>query len=186
MQMHEDTRLMMRLASAGAWTCWLWLASVGCADPDRGMVAGSDAGAASRYPEVQAIILRSCAIARCHNGPIFGGGLLLSPQSDFRAALVGIPACEYDRMALVEPGHPELSWLMVKLTAPFRPTLDPYANYIEFDPPAGWDPDQRRCRDVTEDGQPLFGQRMPATAPNQLPDADLQAIEDWIVQGAPP
>jgi len=41
------------------------------------------------------------------------------------------------------------------------------------------------CRDQTEDGAPLFGQRMPATAPNTLSDADLATISRWIAEGAP-
>lgn len=151
--------------------------------PDGG---AADAGSASLYPEVQAIVDRSCAFERCHRGAIIGAGLYLDPDGDLRATLVGRPACEYERMALVEPGHPERSWIMVKLTAPFRPQLDPYANYIEFEPDSDWDQNQRGCPDATDDGRPLFGQRMPNLAPNQLTDDELETLADWIAQGAPP
>ncbi|MET0343874.1 MAG: hypothetical protein ABW252_22865 [Polyangiales bacterium] len=141
-----------------------------------------DAG--GRYAAVSAILARSCAYHRCHAGPVVGGGLSLAEGSDYRAALVGVEACAYERMALVEPYHPERSWLMVKLTAEARPLDDPYATYIYFDPPAGWDPRARRCVDQTDDGTPLFGQRMPATAPNLLPADEIATIRAWIAEGA--
>ena len=62
---------------------------------------------------------------------------------------------------------------------------DPYANYISFDPPSDWDRNVRNCRDETADGTPLFGQRMPLTAPNMLPEADLTTLRAWILAGAP-
>ena len=105
--------------------------------------------------------------------------------SNHAAALVGVPACEYERMNRVEPFHPERSWMMVKLTAAFRDRDDPYAGYIYFDPEPDWDPNQRGCRDQTEDGTPLFGSRMPLTAPNMLPESELDTIRSWIAEGAP-
>jgi hypothetical protein len=74
---------------------------------------------------------------------------------------------------------------MIKLTARFRPAMDPYPNYIVFTPPADWEEGVRGCRDQTEDGVPLFGQRMPNTAPNTLSDAELDTIARWIATGAP-
>lgn len=162
----------------------LGLLALGC---DDGGPASADAGGhASLYPQVHAILERSCAFERCHQGRVFGGGLYLDPDADMRAALVGVPACEYERMARVEPFDPAASWLMVKLTATFRPETDPYANYIEFTPASNWQEGARGCPDQTEDGHPLFGQRMPALAPNRLPDTELSLIEAWIAQGAPP
>jgi hypothetical protein len=146
----------------------------------------SDSGASSPYRDVTAIIARSCAYERCHSGALIGAGLDLRKGSDYRAALLDRPSCEYPPMATVEPGDPEHSWLMVKLTAPFRDRDDPYAFYIRFTPDADWDPELRGCRDRTTDGSPLFGQRMPATAPNMLPAADLDRIREWIAAGAPP
>ena len=88
-------------------------------------------------------------------------------------------------MNRVEPYDPEHSWLIVKLTADFRPRGDPYENYIYFEPDPAWDPGQAGCRDQTEDGTALFGQRMPLTAPNMLPAEELAAVRDWIAAGAP-
>lgn len=140
----------------------------------------------SLYSQVSEIFGRSCGYLRCHAGPIVGAGLDLSPGSDYRAQLVDVVACEYDGMRRVEPGAPERSWLMVKLTAPFRPLDDPYALQITFAPPPGWDETRRGCRDQRADGAPLFGQRMPSTAPNMLPEPDLAVIRRWIAEGAPP
>jgi hypothetical protein len=141
-----------------------------------------DAGA--QYAEVEAILRRSCAYERCHAGALIGAGLDLSAGGDYRAVLLDRPACEYERMALVEPGDADRSWLMVKLTAPYRSRDDPYAFYIEFEPDDDWDPSLRRCPDETDDGTPLFGQRMPLTAPNMLKESELAAIRAWIEGGA--
>lgn len=144
----------------------------------------SDAGSAL-YEKVEAIFARSCSLSRCHDGALIGAGLYLPPGGDYRQALVGVQACQYDPWNLVEPGDPEHSWLMVKLTAPFRPLQDPYANYIHFEPEPGWDPNRRGCPDETEDGVPLFGHRMPDLAPNELRSEELEAVRSWIAAGAP-
>lgn len=165
------------------------LHAAACAADPSGGESARDAAAQDApsplYTEVEAILLRSCAFERCHSGALVGGALDLSRGGDYHAALVGIAACEYERMARVEPGDPDRSWLIVKLTAEFRPADDPYPFYIRFTPAPGWDDSRRACRDQTEDGTPLFGQRMPLTAPNMLPEAELDAIRDWIVAGAP-
>jgi hypothetical protein len=148
-----------------------------------------DAGAPADRPEsylaVADIVQRSCAYARCHDGPILGGSLRFARGSDFAEPLVDIDACEYEGMKRVKPFDPEHSWIMVKLTADFRAQGDPYADYINFDPGPDWDPTRRGCRDQTDEGIPLFGQRMPATAPNMLPNSDLDLIRAWISEGAP-
>lgn len=153
-------------------------------------VQGIDGGTAqtgepSLYPQVEAILNYGCSYERCHAGRVVGGGLSFAPDADFYPQLVGVRACEYDRMARVTPGKPEESWLWIKLTAPFRPLTDPYAHQIYFTPPTDWDASRRGCRDQTDEGVPLFGQRMPATAPNSLPDEELEVIRRWILQGAP-
>jgi len=169
--------------------------SAACADEPaagRPPSAAEDAGpekdvgneAVGSYARVQAIFARSCAYERCHSGAIIGGALNLARGSDYAAALIGVPACEYERMARVEPGDPERSWLMVKLTAAVRPASDAYADYILFEPATNWDGTRRGCPDQTDDGTPLFGQRMPLTAPNMLPEEDLDAIRAWIAAGA--
>lgn len=142
------------------------------------------AAAIAPYAEVEAILARSCAFERCHSGALVGAGLALPRGGDYHAALVGRTACEYERMALVEPGDPDRSWLMVKLTAPFRDRDDPYPFYIEFTPDEDWEEGDRGCPDETEDGVPLFGQRMPLTAPNMLPEEELQVLREWIEGGA--
>jgi len=177
--MRGGLRLVLLLASSHAGAC------------DSGALSAADAGDGSdaaldpRYAEVKAIFEHSCAYVRCHSGPLVGGALDLSRGGDPWAALVSVPACEYERMSRVEPGKPEASWLMVKLTARFRDAGDPYPNYIVFTPPSDWDPSARGCRDEAADGTPLFGQRMPATAPNTLSERALETIEAWIEAGAP-
>ena len=154
---------------------------------EAGRGARSDAGddGAALYPRVRDIIQRSCAYERCHDGALIGGKLALPRGGDFAAALVSVTACEYDRMARVEPFDPDNSWLMVKLTAEFRDPDDPVLpNYIYFEPDADWDPERRGCRDRAADGTPLFGQRMPLTAPNMLPEDEIEAIRGWIAAGA--
>ena len=154
--------------------------------PDGGTSSSADDAGSASYQRVREIIARSCAYHRCHAGPVQGGGLNFAAGVDYRSQLVNVQSCGYDRMMEVEPFAPERSWLMVKLTADARPLDDPYATYIYFDPPADWDPTKRRCVDQTDDGKPLFGQRMPATAPNMLPPDELEAIRAWIAEGAPP
>ena len=175
---HSPRRNACNLAVA------LLLAAVGCEreEPEPATDAGEAPLAA--YARVQSIFAESCAYERCHAGAILGGGLSFARGTDYASVLVGVPACEYERFARVEPGAPEKSWLYIKLTAEVRGRDDPYADYILFEPAADWDADQRTCRDRTEAGTPLFGQRMPLTAPNMLPDAALQAVRAWIAAGA--
>lgn len=144
-----------------------------------------DAGHSDSYKAVAAIVQSSCSYIRCHGGSVFGAALLFERDADFAKQLVNVPACQYDSMPRVTPFDPERSWLMIKLTANVRPRDDPYQDYIFFEPPPDWDPSKRSCRDETADGTPLFGQRMPATAPNMLSEADLQAFRSWILAGAP-
>jgi hypothetical protein len=154
------------------------------ADGGGGAGAGADLQPES-YAAVVDILQRSCTYVRCHSGTPVGGALDLTRGSDYAAALIGVPACEYERMHRVEPYDPEHSWLLLKLTASFRPSGDPYANYIYFEPEPDWDPDQRGCPDRTDSGEPLFGSRMPLTAPNMLPESELATIRNWILEGAP-
>ena len=168
------------------WPLLLLTACGGEGAPDRPALGSGAASHAPTigYAEVEAILARSCAYQRCHAAPVLGGGLSFGPGADFYANLVGVPACEYERMRRVEPGHPEESWLMVKLTAPARPLDDPYATYIEFEPAPDWDPGERACPDQTDEGEPLFGQRMPATAPNMLSETEIALIRTLIADGA--
>jgi len=147
--------------------------------------AVADAAPPESYLAVSDILQRSCAYARCHEGQYIGAGLSLQRNTNFATALVGVPACQYERMQRVEPHHPERSWLMIKLTAPVRPTGDPYADFIQFEPDADWNPKGRPCPIDVEEGGPVFGMRMPLTSPNLLPPEDLETIRNWIAEGAP-
>jgi hypothetical protein len=183
--MNVDSRRL--LATWAAATFWA-LGAVACeashADSPQPDAAAAQDGAAL-YAAASSVLQRSCSYERCHSGAIVGGGLSLQRGADYAASLVGVTACEYERMARVEPFDPDHSWMIIKLTAPFRDSEDPYANYILFDPPSDWDRNTRNCRDQTDDGTPLFGQRMPLTAPNMLPDEDLATLRAWILAGAP-
>jgi hypothetical protein len=165
----------------GAWALACWLSA--CGDSNAG--EQPDANGAALYAAASAVLQRSCSYERCHSGAIVGAGLNLQRGVNYANSLVSVRACEYERMNRVEPFDPDHSWMIVKLTAPFRDAEDPYANYILFDPPSDWDRSLRACRDETEDGTPLFGQRMPLTAPNMLPEEDLATLRAWIVAGAP-
>lgn len=152
---------------------------------DGGDDASSDAGADHEsFRAVSAIISRSCAYTRCHSGVPTGAALPLVGV-DLGSVLIDVPSCQYPPMMRVVPGHPERSWLYLKLTATVRPRDDAYYDYILFEPDPAWDPDDRGCRDRTEDGTPLFGQRMPLTAPNMLPPEELETFRRWIAEGAP-
>jgi hypothetical protein len=159
--------------------------AIGCDASHADTQPDAAADGAALYAAASAVLQRSCSYERCHSGAIVGAGLSLQRGSDYAAALVGVTACEYERMARVEPFDPDHSWMIIKLTAAFRDSDDPYANYILFDPPSDWDRNARNCRDQTDDGTPLFGQRMPLTAPNMLADEDLATLRAWILSGAP-
>jgi hypothetical protein len=104
-------------------------------------------------------------------------------QAGFRAALVGVPSCEYDRMMRVDPGHPERSWIMVKLAGPVR--FRQYADFIDFMPAADWTPGVPECSGVFDDGAPWFGTRMPPADTTTIEGADVDVIRAWISAGAP-
>lgn len=158
----------------------------GSTDANPGLIDdGGASEAPGSYRKVREIIERGCAYNRCHSGVPIGGALSLAPGGDHAAALINVPSCEYPALVRVKPGSAERSWLWIKLTAEARPRDDPFADYILFEPEPGWDESKRGCRDQTPDGTALFGQRMPLTAPNMLPEEDLMVIRDWISKGAP-
>jgi hypothetical protein len=146
-----------------------------------------DAGHADpkSYQAVREILAHGCTYERCHSGVPIGGNLDLTPGIDYAGSMVGVPSCEYPKYLRVAPGDPEHSWIMIKLTSQVRPRDDELADYILFEPEPGWDESKRICRDHARDGTPLFGQRMPLTAPNMLPQKDIEIIRDWIADGAP-
>lgn len=159
-----------------------------CQDGGGGRDAGPlDAAPADpkSYQRVREIFARSCTYQRCHSGVPTGGNFDLTPGTEYAEAMVGVPSCEYPKYLRVAPGDPEHSWVMIKLTSQVRPRDDELADYILFEPEPGWDESKRICRDHAPDGTPLFGQRMPLTAPNMLPEEELEVVRDWIERGAP-
>jgi hypothetical protein len=88
------------------------------------------------YADVDAIITRSCARQVCHGFMVANAQMDLMMAAGFRAALVDVPACEYDRMPRVKPGDPEHSWIMIKLDGPVR--FRQYADFIDFEPDPDW------------------------------------------------
>jgi hypothetical protein len=139
----------------------------------------------SSYDAVREILTRSCTYERCHSGVPIGGNLDLTPGIDYAGSMVDVPSCEYPPYLRVKPGDPDHSWVIVKLTSHVRPRDDALADYILFEPEPGWDERKRVCRDHADDGTPLFGQRMPLTAPNMLPSDQIETIRNWIASGAP-
>lgn len=136
-----------------------------------------DAGAADRalYHAAAEVLLTRCGQTRCH-GPLPYNDLidLSTARCDVRAALVDVPACEYPLLDRVEPGDPQRSWLMIKLTAPHD------ARYrLLFEPDAAFEgADDPRCADAG------FGLRMPP-AGFAISDDEIEVIRTWIEAGAP-
>jgi hypothetical protein len=136
------------------------------------------------HDEVAVIVSHSCSYSRCHGNLVANAGLVFNSAVNFRDILVGVTACEYDLMPRVKPGKPLESWVMIKLTSPVYDQPD-RMGLIEFTPDPSWVPKEGPCTSTASDGTPLFGMRMPATAPNMLPDADLATFKRWIEVGAP-
>jgi hypothetical protein len=134
------------------------------------------------YEQVNGVIMGSCAFIRCHDPslPPGGGGLLFQSGQDVRIPLVGVPSCEYSAMNRVEPGKPEQSWLMVKLTAPRDSSY-----LIQFTPTQKYTPNSQCGTNTLANGTPGFGFGMPATATFQLDDASIDIFRRWIAAGAP-
>lgn len=70
----------------------------------------------------QTIFAPRCAIAACHDRAVASGGLTLTDAATSHDALVGVaPSVEAARLAglkRVDPGHPDTSFLLVKLEGP--------------------------------------------------------------------
>lgn len=143
-----------------------------------------NADGAALYAEVGAIITRSCARQVCHGFMVANAQMDLMMEAGFRAALVDVPACEYDRMARVKPGDPEHSWIMVKLDGAVR--FRQYADFIDFEPDPDWHATNPSCASQFDDGSPWFGTRMPPANTTQPPSAqEIETIRTWIEAGAP-
>lgn len=142
-----------------------------CSDPtldvDAGPIESSDGGSSATLSNIQATIFTpSCATMPCHSqsSAQYSGTLDLSSASTSYAQLVGdggVPAAFSGVTELrVDPGHPESSFLIVKLSPAIWSS-----SYSMLSPPP--------------DGNPMpFGSSAPIT------DAQLQLIQDWISAGA--
>jgi hypothetical protein len=142
------------------------------------------ANGAALYADVDAIITRSCARQVCHGFMVANAQLDLMTAAGFRAALVDVPACEYDRMPRVKPGDPEHSWIMIKLAGRVR--FRQYADFVDFEPDPDWRANNPACAGQFDDGSPWFGTRMPPADTTRPPSAqEIETIRAWIEAGAP-
>ncbi len=145
------------------------------------------------YENVAGIFDSSCSFSSCHGGT-------RAAELNFVAAreagvlytdlLIDVPACEYDRMPLIDPGNPDNSWLYIKVTHAHDAD-----GYLTFTPADDWDPGITRNPDTglfprstcprTEDGEITFGEIMPDGSSNGLDERRATAIREWILAGAP-
>jgi hypothetical protein len=118
----------------------------------------TDSNTPATRADVEAILVRSCALGGCHAAASRAGelGLPLGGGA-WVDELVNRPSLENPELLLVAPGRPEDSWLMHKITG----------NYCAF-----------AC-----DGSLGCGQRMPAGAP--LAQAEIDTIYAWVQAGTP-
>lgn len=145
--------------------------------PDQSSTEGAE-----YFPEVKAILERSCAKQTCH-GELTMNAFLSFMTNDIRAQLVYVPSCEYDRMPRVAPFQPDKSWLMVKLAGPER--FVQVADFIDFKPDPDWKPTKPECTDHLPDGSPWFGTRMPPPDTTQpLTAEEIELVKTWIAAGA--
>ena len=142
------------------------------------------------YENVEATLAVSCAFsATCHGGASRGQADLNIQTAMGDGTLLDqllLPSCEYSRMPRVDPGNPDNSWLMVKITAPH----DPSSGAIEFTPDADWVPDAGGHPDalcpLMRGGELYFGTIMPQVTPfDGPPPEDVEMIRQWIEMGAP-
>lgn len=150
------------------------------------------------YENVEAVVMRACASSSsCHGGTSSGKArlnlaLAIEETGDLRTALVDVDACQYDFLKRVNPGHPELSWIMQKLDGDY----DSDTGLLNFTPDPSWDPGIERGEDgkypssrcpTTKDGELYFGLVMPyhKNAPDPLEAREVEMFREWIAAGAP-
>jgi len=87
------------------------------AAPDAAAVAPADSAAAARLKDLEAraaaIFQASCT--DCHGGEPGAGRLSLEPAA-FVKTMVGMPCAQIDTLKLVEPGRPDRSYLIMKVS----------------------------------------------------------------------
>jgi hypothetical protein len=133
--------------------------------------------------EVERIVQSSCAFQTCHGFMVANARMDLM-KNGAHAAWVDVAACEYDHMLRVKPGHPEQSWVMVKLSGPVH--FEQYADFIDFTPDADWRAGASGCTSSQfDDGRIWFGTRMPPQDTSSIASEDIETIRTWIARGAP-
>jgi hypothetical protein len=119
------------------------------------------------FSQVQEIFTRTCSTAACHGRGADGGGgsggLFLTDGTTSYRAMVNQPSDQVSRLRLVEPGHPERSYLVVKVEGSMR-ALQP------------------EC--ATSPGRNPCGVQMPQLAA-PLTASERALIRNWILAGAP-
>jgi hypothetical protein len=171
--MHD--RLRVRERALDHLLCAWLLATPACTND------ASQAPERVPYADVRRILTQSCAKDVCH-GFMTANARLDLTQGDPRAALVGVPSCEYDRMMRVAPGDAEHSWIMVKLRGPVR--FRGFTDFIDFTPDPDWHASTPACAGQFDDGSPWFGTRMPPAGTTEISPSEIDAIAAWIRSGA--
>lgn len=157
----------------------------GCPGPD-------DPPIEPTYENVENLVRESCAFTvSCHGG--LGRGkarlnfaALLDDGVPITTELNGVTACEYNRMPRIDPGHPENSWLWIKISGAHTGAR------LDFTPASDWEHGVAMNSDgtlrastcpLTVEGQLSFGEIMPMGG--QLSPNRLRAFREWIEMGAP-
>ena len=152
--------------------------------------SGDDDVREPTYENVEMLLSTSCAFSTSCHGGVARGQAALNIQTGIAdgtlLADLMEPACEYSFLPRVDPGNPDGSWLMIKLTAPH----DAATGVIDFTPDAAWDmgpgPHPDTLCPLVRDGMVQFGTIMPNISPFAgLPADDIELIRQWIEMGAP-
>lgn len=159
------------------WAC------VACGGGDQRAVPEMDASVPPTYENVAAVVNRACGFEEsCHGGAGAGqAGLNFATHDTLQEAWEtdnGSPraSCEYGPMPIVDPGHPENSWLMVKIA---DGPVDGDLNIVAGD----WGPADGFVMGQNEDC-PSLGQRMPQIG-DMLTASEVAMFRAWIADGAP-
>ena len=139
------------------------LSSAACSDPNNGD-AGADAHVPSFATDIQPILTTSCSVggSTCHGSMGTGGGLQLDTAANSYAHLVNVASNQLPTVHLVEPSHPETSFLLHKLTGDMYTAVP------------GCSMSTQNC-----------GQRMPMVGGVTLTDPQIEMFRQWIAAGAP-
>ncbi len=119
-------------------------------------------GPPSFSQEIQPILSASCAVggSTCHGASGTGGHLRLDP-ANAHASLVGVASSLLPSVLLVDPGHADASFLLHKLAGDMYTAVPGCTTSMN-------------C-----------GTRMPMVGGQNLSDAQIALIRQWINAGAP-